>query len=127
MKKILATLAAGAMLAVIASAPVSAAGFKIKTGTSAKDAGRCAAATVLFAKLAESLPKEEQTSDFADLAIVWINYITSADTAFGEEAAKEMGATATRYDTVSEGGKNTDAIIKAVADDIGTCMVFLTA
>jgi hypothetical protein len=127
MKKFLATLAAGAMLAVMASAPASAAGFKIKTGTSAKDAGRCAAATVLFAKLAEALPKEEQTSDFADLAIVWINYITSADTAFGEAAAAEMGATATRYDQVSEGGKNSDAIIKAVAEDIGGCMAFLTA
>ena len=49
MKKILATLAAGAMLAAIAAAPASAAGFKIKSGVSAKDAGRCAAATVLFA------------------------------------------------------------------------------
>ena len=127
MKKILATLAAGAMLAAIAAAPASAAGFKIKTGTSAKDAGRCAAATVLFAKLSEGLPEKDKTVEFADLAIVWIDYITNADTAFSEEAAKEMGVTAERYQAVSGDGKNTDAIINAVVEDMGNCMNFITA
>jgi hypothetical protein len=121
MKKTLIALAAGALLAGGFSAPVGAAEsvFKIKSGTSAQDAGKCLATNLLWTKLSkEVLKKESPEND--QITQLWTDYITAGDSAFIETATKSMVDTSGRYSAAAE--KSSDDMLSAVVGDLADCL-----
>jgi hypothetical protein len=126
MKLSFASVAAAALLSVALIVPQSAAAaddLKVKPGTSAKDVGRCATATVLVAKLTEEEAKKTNDTTFADLGLMWLNHIQAQPDAYQTEAMAAMADTATGYQTAMK--DDSDGVLATIIGDVAKCLEYL--
>ncbi|WGM39714.1 hypothetical protein [Caulobacter sp. NIBR1757] len=119
----LSRIALGAVLAIAVAGAASAAEttLKVKASTSAAMAGKCAAATTLFAKLSESDAKPGEDRSMSELAITWLTFLKDAPEAFQTSALTSMSSTADGYSKAME--KSTNEALAAIAGDVATCIL----
>ncbi len=123
MSSTLIRLAIGATLAFALTGAASAAEttLKVKASTSAAMAGKCAAATTLFAKLSEGDAKPGDDRSMSELAVTWLSFLEDAPEAFQESALTSMSTTADGYSKAVDKGAN--EALAAIAGDVATCIL----
>jgi hypothetical protein len=84
-------------------------------------AGKCAAATTLFAKLSESDAKPGEDRSMSELAVTWLTFLRDAPEAFQSTAIASMSSTADGYSKAMD--KSTDEAVAAIAGDVATCIL----
>ncbi len=123
MSSTLIRLAVGAAFALTLTGVASAAetALKVKASTSAALAGKCAAATTVFAKLSEGEAKPGEDRSMSELAVTWLTFLKDAPEAFQESALASMSTTAEGYSKAMEKGAN--EALAAIAGDVATCIL----
>ncbi|MDB5469313.1 MAG: hypothetical protein JWR84_873 [Caulobacter sp.] len=123
MNTALIRLAAGAVLAVALTGAASAAEatLHVKASTSAALAGKCTAATVLFAKFTEDDAKEGDARPMTDMAMTWLTFLQTKDNAYQTAALEQMKVTTEGYSTAVE--KSSTEGLTAVAGDVASCIM----
>lgn len=123
MKSALIRLAVGATLALALTGVASAADAKLKpkASTSADMAGKCLAATTLFAKLSEGDAKEGEDKSMTELALTWLDFLKDKPEAYQSAALDGMKTTAEGYGKAIE--KSNDEGLAAIAGDMATCIM----
>jgi hypothetical protein len=123
MSKTLIRLATGAALAVALSGAATAAdaALKVKAGTAAAMAGKCTAATVLFAKFTEDEAKEGEEKPMTDMAMTWLTFLQAQNEAYQKAAIEEMVKTTEGYTKAVE--KSSTEGLTAIAGDVAGCIL----
>eukprot|EP01030_Chromulinospumella_sphaerica_P027262 gene27262-27510_t len=119
----LTRLAIGAVLAVALAGAASAAEatLKVKASTPAAMAGKCTAATVLFAKFTEDDAKEGAERPMTDMAMTWLTFLGAQPEAYQTAALEQMKSTTEGYSAAVE--KSATEGLTAVAGDVAGCIM----
>jgi hypothetical protein len=122
MKTALIRLALGAAITVaLVGGAQAQSTLKVKANTTPDMAGKCAAATTLFAKLSESDAKPGEDRSMSELAVTWLTFLRDAPEAFQSTAIASMSSTADGYSKAMD--KSTDEAVAAIAGDVATCIL----
>ncbi len=123
MKSAFTRLAAGAVLAVALTGAASAADatLHVKASTPAATAGKCTAATVLFAKFTEDDTKAGEDKPMTDMAMTWLTFLQGQPEAYQSAALEQMKTTTEGYSKAVE-SSSTEGLT-AVASDVAGCIM----
>ena len=122
MKIALTRLALGAAITVaLVGGAQAQSTLKVKANTTPDMAGKCAAATTLFAKLSESDAKPGEDRSMSELAITWLTFLKDAPEAFQTTAIASMSSTAEGYSKAM--GKSAEESGAPIAGDVATCIL----
>lgn len=122
MKTAFTRLALGAAITVaLVGGAQAQSTLKVKANTTAVMAGKCAAATTLFAKLSEGDAKPGEDRSMSELAVTWLTFLQEAPEAFQTSAITSMSSTADGYSKAME--KSANEALAAIAGDVATCIL----
>lgn len=116
-------LAAGAAIAVALTGTAFAADAKLKpkATTTAEMAGKCIAATTMFAKLSEGDAKEGDDTSMTDLALTWIEFLKDKPEKYQAAALEGMASTADGYSKAVD--RSSEEGLAMIASDMATCIL----